>query len=133
APPVQLLAQAREKRAYTATDSAPGQPLSLRVIVPVEAPGLEMRFLQLRSSVPPAFARSAEAVEEAYRDYRQLAISRDELQNIYVITLSFALLMALFVAVAVAGTQSHLLAEPLTRLAQEVQAGPRRDHSRPAA
>jgi nitrogen fixation/metabolism regulation signal transduction histidine kinase len=130
APPAHLLMQAREKRVYAGTDSTPGQPLSLRVIVPVEAAGVEMRFLQLRSSVPPAFARSAEAVEEAYRDYRQLAISRDELQNIYVVTLSFALLMALFIAVAVAVTQSNLLAEPLARLAQAMQAVARGNFSR---
>jgi len=133
APPAHLLAQAREKRVYASTDSAPGQPLSLRVIVPVESAGVEMRFLQLRASVPPAFARSAEAVETAYRDYRQLAISRDELQNIYVVTLSFALLMALFVAVAVAVTQSNLLAEPLARLAQAMQAVARGDLSRQVA
>jgi nitrogen fixation/metabolism regulation signal transduction histidine kinase len=133
APPVHLLVQAREKRVYAATDAAAGQPLSLRVIVPVEAPGVETRFLQLRASLPPAFARSAEAVETAYRDYRQLAISREELQNIYVVTLSFALLMALFVAVAVAATQSNLLAEPLARLAQAMQAVARGNFSRQVA
>jgi nitrogen fixation/metabolism regulation signal transduction histidine kinase len=133
APPAHLLVQAREKRVYAATDSAPGQPITLRVIVPVDVAGLETRFLQLRSSVPPAFARSAEAVETAYRDYRQLAISRDELQNIYVVTLSFALLMALFVAVAVAVTQSNLLAEPLARLAQAMQAVARGNFSRQVA
>ena len=45
-------------------------------------------------------------------------------------TLSFALLMALFVAVAVAATQSSLLAEPLANLAQATQAVARGDFSR---
>jgi nitrogen fixation/metabolism regulation signal transduction histidine kinase len=49
-----------------------------------------------------------------------------------VVTLSFALLMALFVAVAVAVTQSNLLAEPLANLAQATQAVARGDFSRPA-
>jgi len=130
APPPYLLIQARDHRVYASTDSLAGQPLSLRVIVPVESGRLEARYLQLRSSVPPAFARSAEAIEAAYRDYRQLAISRDELKSIYVVTLSFALLMALFVAVAVAVTQSNLLAEPLARLAQAMQAVARGNFSR---
>jgi len=130
APPPYLLIQARDHRAYASTDSLAGQPLSLRVIVPVESGPLEARYLQLRASVPPAFARSAEAIEAAYRDYRQLAISRDELKSIYVVTLSFALLMALFVAVAVAATQSDLLAEPLARLAQAMQAVARGNFSR---
>jgi len=130
APPPYLLIQARDHRVYASTDSLAGQTLSLRVIVPVESGTLEARYLQLRASVPPAFARSAEAIETAYRDYRQLAISRDELKSIYVVTLSFALLMALFVAVAVAVTQSNLLAEPLARLAQAMQAVARGNFSR---
>jgi nitrogen fixation/metabolism regulation signal transduction histidine kinase len=133
-PSAMLLRQARSNRGYTAVDSAAGRPLSLRVVVPVDALGLapEARFLQLRSSVSPTFARSAEAVEAAYRDYRQLAIAREELKRIYVVTLSFALLMALFVAVAVAATQSNLLAAPLATLAQAMQAVARGDLSRQA-
>ena len=129
-----LLRQARASRGYTAIDTVAGRPLSLRAVVPLDARGLadEARFLQLRNSVPPSFAKSAEAVEAAYRDYRELAISRDGLQRIYVVTLSFALLMALFVAVAVAVTQSNLLAEPLANLAQATQAVARGDFSRQA-
>jgi nitrogen fixation/metabolism regulation signal transduction histidine kinase len=130
APPPYLLMQARERSGYAATDAAPGQPISLRVIVAVETSAGEGRYLQLRANVPPAFARSAEAIEAAYREYRQLAISRDELQSIYVVTLSFALLIALFIAVAVAATQSNLLAEPLARLAQAMQAVSRGNFSR---
>src|SRR5436189_6219024 len=92
----------------------------------------EARFLQLRQSVAPAFSRSLEAVEAAYRDYRELALSRDGLKRIYVVTLSFALLMALFVAIAVAATQSKLLADPLATLAQAMQAVARGDFSRHA-
>ena len=130
-PASHALRQARVKRGYTAVDAAVGRPLALRVVVPVDMPG-EMRFLQLRQSVPTSFARSAEAVEAAYRDYRELAISRDGLKRIYIVTLTFALLMALFVAVAVAATQSGLLAEPLADLAQATQAVARGDFSRRA-
>jgi nitrogen fixation/metabolism regulation signal transduction histidine kinase len=130
APPPYLLIQARDHRVYASTDSLVGQPLSLRVIVPVESSTVEPRYLQLRANVSPAFARSSEAIETAYRDYRQLAIARDELKSIYIVTLSFALLMALLVAVAVAATQSNLLAEPLARLAQAMQAVARGNFTR---
>ena len=133
APPPYLLIQARDHRVYASSDSLAGQPLSLRVIVPVEVGSGEARYLQLRANVSPAFARSSEAVETAYREYRQLAIARDDLKSIYVVTLSFALLMALFVAVAVAATQSNLLAEPLARLAQAMQAVARGNLSRQVA
>ncbi|HEX6691917.1 MAG TPA: ATP-binding protein, partial [Burkholderiales bacterium] len=132
-PSSQALRQARTNRGYTAVDSSTGG-LSLRVLVPLQMRGIadEARFLQVRSNVPASIARSAEAVEAAYRDYRELAISREGLQRIYVVTLSFALLMALFVAVAVAVTQSNLLAEPLANLAQATQAVARGDYSRQA-
>src|SRR5437763_13408930 len=131
APPV--LRQARAQRGHVAIDAQPGKALSLRAIVPLEPLALaaaEPRFLQLRTPVPPNLARNAEAVEAAYRDYRELALSREGLKRIYVVTLSFALLMALFVAVAVAVTQSNLLAEPLANLAQATQAVARGDFSR---
>jgi nitrogen fixation/metabolism regulation signal transduction histidine kinase len=133
-PASHALRQARVKRGYAVVDAAVGRPLALRVIVPMDVISVvgEARFLQLRQSVPPSFARSAEAVEAAYRDYRELAISRDGLKRIYLVTLTFALLMALFVAVAVAATQSGLLAEPLANLAQATQAVARGDFSRRA-
>jgi two-component system, NtrC family, nitrogen regulation sensor histidine kinase NtrY len=133
-PSRELLRQARANRSYTAVDSVAGRPLSLRVVLPLDSRGLaeEARFLQLRNSVPLQFGRSAEAVESAYRDYRELAISRDGLKRIYVVTLSFALLMALFVAVGVAVAQSNLLAEPLANLAQATQAVARGDFTRQA-
>ncbi len=133
-PGAQALRQARIGRGYTSVDAAAGRPLSLRVIVPIESRGFadEARFLQLRQNVPPSFSKSAEAVEAAYRDYKELAISRDGLKWIYILTLTLSLLMALFVAVSVAVTQSNLLAEPLAHLAQAMQAVARGNFSRQA-
>jgi len=133
-PGVQALAQARANRMFSTIDAPSGRPLSLRVVVPVDVQllGEEARYLQLRQKVPTAFARSAEAVEAAYREYRQLAIGRDGLKRIYIVTLTFALLMALFVSVGVAVTQSNLLAEPLANLAQATQLVARGDFSRRA-
>ena len=133
-PSGQTLRQARSNRGYAAVDAVAGSPLSLRVLIPLEARGIadEAQFLQVRANVPASLARNAEAVEAAYRDYRELALSRDGLKRIYVVTLTFALLMALFVAVAVAVTQSNLLAEPLANLAQATQAVARGDFSRRA-
>jgi nitrogen fixation/metabolism regulation signal transduction histidine kinase len=128
------LRQARASRGYTSIDAASGRPLALRVVVPIDSLGLgeEVRFLQLRNPVPPSIARSAEAVEAAFRDYRELAISRDGLKRIYLVTLTFSLLVALFAAVAVAVTQSNLLADPLANLAQATQAVARGDFTRQA-
>src|SRR2546422_10292027 len=126
-PGAQLLRQARANRGYAAVDSAAGRPLSLRVVVPMGPMALsdEARFLQLRQSVAPAFSRSLEAVEAAHRDYRELAISRDGLKRIYVVTLSFAVLMALFVAGAVPGAPTQFLAPPPPHPPPTDQAGGR--------
>ena len=131
-PASNALRQARAKRFHSQVDATGGTLLAIRVVVPIDLPATEARFLQVRQSVPAGLARSAEAVEAGYRDYRELAISREGLKRVYIVTLSFALLMALFLAVAVAATQSGLLAEPLANLAQATQAVARGDFSRRA-
>jgi nitrogen fixation/metabolism regulation signal transduction histidine kinase len=133
-PTQQALRQARTGRAYTAVDAAAGRPLAVRVVVPV--PGLaladETHFLQLRQTVPEQFSRSAEAVESAYRDYRELALSRQGLKRIYIVTLTLALSMALLVAIALSVVLANRLSEPLANLAQATQAVARGDFSRQA-
>jgi nitrogen fixation/metabolism regulation signal transduction histidine kinase len=133
-PTQQALRQARTGRVYVAMDNAAGKPLAVRVVVPVAGFALadEVRFLQLRQTVPEQFARSAEAVESAYRDYRELALSRQGLKRIYIVTLTLALSMALLVAIALSVVLANRLSEPLANLAQATQAVARGDFSRQA-
>jgi two-component system, NtrC family, nitrogen regulation sensor histidine kinase NtrY len=133
-PTQQALRQARMGRSFTAVDATAGKPLALRVVVPVASLALadEVRFVQLRQSVPEQFGRSAEAVEAAYRDYRELALSRQGLKRIYIVTLTLALSMALLVAIALAVVLANRLSEPLANLAQATQAVARGDFSRQA-
>jgi len=131
-PTPQALRQARAARAYAAVDAAAGKPLALRVVVPVATLALadEPRFLQLTQTVPEPFGRSAEAVEAAYRDYRELALAREDLKRIYIVTLTLALSMALLVAIALAVLLANRLSQPLAELAQATQAIARGDFSR---
>jgi nitrogen fixation/metabolism regulation signal transduction histidine kinase len=133
-PTQQVLRQARSGRGYAAIDAAAGKPLGLRVVVPVASFALadEARYLQLRQSVPEQFGRSAEAVEGAYRDYRELALSRQGLKRIYIVTLTLTLSMALLVAIALSVILANRLSEPLANLAQATQAVSRGDFSRQA-
>ncbi|MDH4191745.1 MAG: ATP-binding protein [Betaproteobacteria bacterium] len=133
-PNLQMLRQARGSRSLAAIDSPVGKPLTLRVLLPISGGGLadEPRYLQLRQAVPESLARSAEDVESAFRDYRELAISRLGLKRIYVVTLTLALLMALFVAIALAVVLANRLSEPLSNLAHATQAVARGDFSRKA-
>jgi len=131
-PSATVLRQARASRGYSAIDAVAGRPLSLRVVVPVPslAIGEETRFLQLRRPVPETIAKSADAVEGVYRDYRELALSRQGLKRIYIVTLTLALAMALFVAIALAFVLSRRLSAPLAQLAEATQAVARGDFSR---
>jgi nitrogen fixation/metabolism regulation signal transduction histidine kinase len=133
-PPPAALRQARGSRGYTAVDALQGKPLALRVVVMIPSLALaeEARFLQLRNSVPDQFGRSAEAVEAAYRDYRELALTRQDLKRIYIVTLTLALSMALLVSIALAVLLANRLSEPLANLAQATQAVARGDFSRQA-
>jgi nitrogen fixation/metabolism regulation signal transduction histidine kinase len=130
-PTANMLRQARSAQGYSSIDAADGRPLAVRVVVPVTGLAIadEARYLQLRQSVPSGLARSAQAVEEAYRDYRELALSRQGLRRIYIVTLTLTLLMALFVAVSLAAILSARLSAPLANLAQATQAVARGDFS----
>ena len=126
------LRQARINRGATSIDSLPGKPLGLRAIVPISASTIsdETRYLQLRQPVPETLARSAEAVEAVYGDYRKLSLSRQGLKRSYIVTLTLALLMALFSAVALAFILSDRISAPLSDLAQATQDVARGDFSK---
>ncbi|OGA21731.1 MAG: PAS domain-containing sensor histidine kinase, partial [Betaproteobacteria bacterium RIFCSPLOWO2_02_FULL_65_24] len=129
-----ILRQARQSRAYSALEGAPDKRLSLRVLVPVAALSIaeDERLLQLLQPVPPTLARDAEAVQEVYRDYKELSLSRQGLKEIYILTLTLTLLLTLFSATALAFLLSARLSEPLALLAAGTQAVARGDYSRRA-
>lgn len=123
--------QARQGRSYSALEGAPDRGLSLRVLVPVAALSIaeDERLLQLLQPVPPTLTRDAEAVQEVYRDYKELSLSRQGLKEIYILTLTLTLLLTLFSATALAFLLSSRLSEPLALLAAGTQAVARGDYS----
>jgi len=125
------LRMARQSRSYAAVEGAE-RTLSLRVIVPLAPASLsdEVRFLQLTQPVPQALAANAESVQSVYRAYKELSLSRDGLRDIYLLTLTLTLLLALFSAIALAFVLSRRLSGPLAELAQGTQAVARGDFSR---
>ena len=126
--------QARQNRGYSALEGGPDKDLGLRVLVPVAALSIaeDERLLQLLHQVPPTLARYAEAVQNVYRDYKELSLSRQGLKEIYILTLTLTLLLTLFSATALAFLLSARLSEPLALLAAGTQAVARGDYSRRA-
>jgi len=136
-PPSTVLDQLRVARGYSAAEAdtpelpGVGDGLHVRVVIPLAAPGRlesllgagpEPRWLQLIQPVPDQIARNANRVQEGFRDYQELALSRLGLRKLYGITLTLALLLAVFASIAVALSLSKRLVRPLLTLASGTQA-----------
>ncbi|MCD0505791.1 sensor histidine kinase [Bordetella petrii] len=136
-PPATVLNQLRLGRGYSAAEAddpsvtASKDGLVLRVVVPLGAPvrfdtlmsaPSEPRWLQLLQPVPDQIASNANSVQQGFRDYQELALSRLGLRKLYGITLTLSLLLAVFAAIAVALSLSKRLVRPLLRLAGGTQA-----------
>jgi nitrogen fixation/metabolism regulation signal transduction histidine kinase len=135
-PPATVLNQLRLSRGYSAAEAddppdSGGGGLHLRVVIPLLAPDRfdtlgnasgEPRYLQLIQPVPDQIAHNANRVQQGFRDYQELALSRLGLRKLYGITLTLALLVSVFAAIAVALSLSKRLVRPLLRLAAGTQA-----------
>jgi len=136
-PPPSILNQLKMTRGYSAVDSddpnsaAAESSLQLRVIVPLSVAerndvslgvNSEARWLQLVQPVSEKIARNVSEVQKGYLDYQELALSRQSLRNLFGVTLTLALLLAVFAAITVALYLSKRLVSPLLALASATQA-----------
>lgn len=122
-PSISQLRHART-RAYSKIEPLPGKGLYMRILTPVVMQDLtgETRILQLLQPVPKALSNTAEAVQDVYRDYQELSYSRDSLRDVFKLTLTLVLLLAMLSALAVAFVLSRRLSQPLTVLAEGTRA-----------
>lgn len=139
-PPNSVMNQLRVAQAYAAAeadiDPATSGPsntgLHLRVVIPLASTsdrlgnatglGSDTRWLQLIQAVPERIAHNAAQVQQGFRDYQELALSRLGLRKLYGITLTLALILAVFAAVVAALAVSRRLVHPLLTLASGTQA-----------
>ena len=84
------------------------------------SPG-EDRYVMVLQPVSRALARNALAVQGAYSEYQQRALSRDSLSRMYIGTLTLALILSVFGAVLLAILLGNQLARPLLLLADGVR------------
>jgi nitrogen fixation/metabolism regulation signal transduction histidine kinase len=130
-PNVTQLRQARQLRRYAQVEPRDNGSLMIRVVVPIQDRGFlgEPYYLQLTEPVPVALSRNVEAVQEAHRDYQQIVIGRDGLSQIYLLTLTLTLFLALLGAIAVAFVLTRRLVAPLLILAEGTRAVAQGDFS----
>lgn len=121
-PTPEALERARVSRQYVMIEprrDGPEWALQVRAIVLSirPEPGLnQVRFVQWREPVPDALAQNIELLNQGYSDYRQLVLGKEGIRKLYGVTLSFALLLALFGALLTAVLLSAWLAGPLRAL-----------------
>ncbi len=131
-PNVEAIRHIRMQKNYSAIESLADNTLYLRVLVPVNvlSPEEDIRVLQVLQRVPQSLADNAETVQAGFSDYQELMLSRQGLTRLYSVTLTLALLLALFSALATAFLISEKLSAPLGLLAEGTRAVAQGDFSR---
>lgn len=126
-----VLWQVRQQQPYSRIEEAPERGLIMRVLVPVYTASLisETRVLQLVQPVPASLARDAQAVQLAYQEYQQIAVSRLGLKRIYGVALTLTLMLALLMTLVIAYLLSERLGAPLRSLARGTRAVAKGDFS----
>ena len=124
-----IMRQVQLQESYSGIEESAEADLLLRVVVPINHLEAEMQILQVTQLVPPRLAQDAAMVEEAYRDYQELSLSRYGLQRLYNLALTLSLGLALFSVVLLAVTFSNRLSAPLGFLAAGTRAVAKGDFS----
>jgi nitrogen fixation/metabolism regulation signal transduction histidine kinase len=126
-----VLWQVRQQQPYSRIEEEAERGLIMRVIVPVFTSSLtsETRVLQLVQPVPASLARDAQAVQLAYQEYQQIAVSRVGLKRIYGVALTLTLMLALLMTFVIAYLLSERLGAPLRSLARGTRAVAKGDYS----
>lgn len=96
----------------------------IKVLLPISSATLglipKQRFLLVSRVLPSNLVANALAVEGAYREYQERALSRDGLKRMYIGTLTLSLFLAVFGAVLLAVILGNQIARPLLVLAEGV-------------
>jgi nitrogen fixation/metabolism regulation signal transduction histidine kinase len=131
-PPQQAMRRARLQLPYSAVDPIPSGGFRLRVVVPVNSSDRRepMRFLQTIETVPRSLAQEIEKAEAGFRDYQEVAFTRQALKQLYALTLTLTLLLALTSALGLAVVLSERFSAPLGLLAEGTRAVAQGDFTR---
>ena len=76
----------------------------------------ETIFLQVVDNIPPSLARNAESLMNGYRDYQEMVFARSGLRNIYLLSLTLVLLLAMLGSIAFSIFIANRISYPLMSL-----------------
>ncbi|MDR2218990.1 MAG: HAMP domain-containing protein [Methylobacillus sp.] len=122
-PTISQLNEARQ-RMHGRIEPIPGKGLYLRVLVPVNSTEIheDTRILQLLQPVPTELSKTAEEVQSVYQNYQELSVTRTALKEVFALTLTLVLMLAMLSALAFAFVLSRRLSAPLGVLAEGTRA-----------
>ncbi|HUQ28049.1 MAG TPA: ATP-binding protein [Usitatibacter sp.] len=131
-PSPDVLRQVRAQQKVSKVEQIGERGLYLRVIVPVNVLTIadDIRILQVLQRVPTTIAQDAELVQQGRTDYNTLIDARVGLKRIFGLTLTLALLLTLFSAMALAFVLSEKVSSPLSALAEATRAIAKGDYSK---
>lgn len=81
----------------------------------------KVRLLRMSTQVPKPLSRNAEMVQAAYKEYQERALGREGLRQMYIVTLTLALFLAIFGAITLAVILGQQLIRPLLVLVEGVK------------
>jgi len=131
-PSANVLRQLRTQQRVGQVEDVPDRGMYFRVLVPVNVLTIadDIRILQVLQKAPPAIVRDMRLIDAGVKDYQQLQITRDGLKNLFALTLTLAMLLTLFSALALAFVLSERLSAPLSALAEATRAIAKGDYSK---
>lgn len=123
-PDISVLSEVIKKGVYSTVDIRPDNSLILRVLIQVKSTNRQHvnGILQFVQPVPKQLSNDAETVQDVYRDYQQLTLSRLGLKRLFGLTLTLSLFIVLLSAVSAAFFISNRLSAPLAVLAEGTRA-----------
>lgn len=106
------------------TETLGDRAIFFRVVILIPAaPSIEgTRVLQIMQSAPKKLVNDAQIVESGVRDYQRLQLLRDGLKRVFALTLTLAMVLTLFSAIALSFLLSERLSAPLSALAESTRA-----------
>ncbi|MFO0114286.1 MAG: ATP-binding protein [Betaproteobacteria bacterium] len=100
------------------------------ILIPAAPSTQAARVLQIMRSAPREVIIDAQSVESGVRDYQRLQLLRDGLKRVFALTLTLAMVLTLFSAIALSFLLSERLSAPLSALAESTRAIARGDFTK---
>jgi nitrogen fixation/metabolism regulation signal transduction histidine kinase len=131
-PSPDVLRQVRQQQRVAKIEPIGEKGIFLRVMVPVNVLTIadDIRILQVLQRAPTSLVEDAQLVEAGLKDYQALLFARVNLKRVFGLTLTLAMLLTLFSALALAFVLSEKLSAPLSALAEATRAIAKGDYTK---